>query len=113
MKTVLFWLPRLIAISIAIFLSVFAFDVFSMPAPFGKKMIGFTIHTIPSISILIIAIITWKKSFWGSFLFTLLFIAITFYFKTYNNATSFLILSIPLLFIALLYTLEYFYIKRK
>jgi len=112
MKTFLFWLPRLLAILMAVSLSVFAFDVFSMPAPIWKRIGGFVIHTIPSILILTIVIISWKRSFWGTALFTLLFIGFTIVFHTYTNTMRFLILSLPVLIIALFYTSHYFYSKQ-
>jgi hypothetical protein len=84
-----------------------------MPAPFWKKVGGFMIHTIPTFLIIFFVLISWKKSLWGSSLFSLLFVIATLYFNTYMKALSFTIISLPLLIIALLYTLEFLYKKRK
>lgn len=113
MKALLFWMPRLLAILIATFFMMFSFDVFDIPAPFWKKIVGFLIHSIPTFLIIFILILSWKKPIWGTYLFTLFFIIATLYFRTYMRVMSFTLLSIPLLVVALLFTIEYFYDKKK
>jgi hypothetical protein len=113
MKLFLFWLPRLLALTLAFSLGIFAIDVLSMPAPFWRKIGGFIIHLIPSISILAITTISWKKSFIGILLFAILFVGFTLFFKTYNNSTRFIILSLPILIIALLYSLDFLNSRRE
>lgn len=98
-KTVLFWSPRLITILLALFLSLFAADVFSSGYNVVETMIALFMHLIPSFILLIILAISWKQEWVGG----LLFIAFSFLYTiiTANKFKLDVILLIPLpLFIA-------------
>ncbi len=112
MKALLFWIPRLLAILLALFIGLFALDVFGIPAPVWKKIVGLIIHLIPSILILIITGYAWKKPLWASVGFVAFFVFATLYFRTYKHALNFTIISLPLLIIAALYAIDYFKNRR-
>lgn len=112
MKSLQFWMPRLLAILLALFFGIFALDVFDIPAPAWKKIAGLIIHLIPSILILIITVYTWKKPLWASVGFTAFFVFTTLYFRTYNHALNFTVISLPQLLIAVLFAIEFFKNKR-
>ncbi len=89
------WFPRVLTILFTMFLSIFAFDVFEGEAPLIEKVGGFLIHLIPSYLLIAILIISWKKPMVGGFVFILLSIIFTVFFKTYANIFSFLLVSLP------------------
>ena len=111
MKYFLFFTPRLLAISIAIFLEVFAFNIFGVIIPFEKKFGIFMIHSIPSLYLLTATIISWKKSLYGIISFTIILIGFSLYFDTLNDSALFLVISVPLLIIVILYTIDFFFRK--
>lgn len=64
------WLPRIIIIVMALFLMIFSFDVFEMQGSLLDKAAGFIVHSLPSLSILVSVIITWRSPKAAAILFT-------------------------------------------
>jgi uncharacterized membrane protein YidH (DUF202 family) len=58
---VIHWTPRVAAILIILFLSLFSLDVFEMEASPLELLGGFLIHNIPSIILLALLILAWKR----------------------------------------------------
>ena len=99
----LIWIPRVLAIVFIVFLLLFGLDVFSENAPFMKKLGGFFMHSIPSIILLLILFISWKKPLIGGTLFILFSIAFTLYFRTYGSLSTFLLLTFPVVLVGILF----------
>jgi len=55
------WAPRVAAMLIIFFISLFSLDVFEMDAPPLELLGGFLMHNIPSIAMLILLIFAWKR----------------------------------------------------
>lgn len=65
MKKVLYWSPRILAILFIAFISMFALDVFTEPSwPLALLM-----HLLPSVVLIILTILSWKKNFAGAIIF--------------------------------------------
>lgn len=78
---IIHWAPRLAAIGIIFFVSLFSLDVFSMDAPPLELLGGFLMHSLPAIAMLILLIFAWKRPVIGfvaflvaAILFTLRFV---------------------------------------
>jgi pilus assembly protein TadC len=99
----LIWIPRVLAIVFIAFLLLFGLDVFSENAPFIKKLGGFFMQSIPSFILLLILFIFWKKPLIGGFLFILFSIAFTLYFRTYGSLSTFLLLTLPMVLVGILF----------
>lgn len=97
------WIPRILSIIFILFLSLFAFDVFGTNAPFYKELGGFIIHLLPSIILVIILIVFWKKPTYSGLSFIILAILFTIFYKTYTNLISFILISFLPAFIGLLF----------
>jgi hypothetical protein len=69
---IIFWLPRLLTLFFAIFISLFALDVFSEESSFWQAVVGFIIHLIPTFVILLILYLAWRREWVGSIFFALL-----------------------------------------
>lgn len=61
MATFLFWTPRLLAIAFAVFLALFALD--------STRPAELLVHLIPSLLVLAILAIAWKREWVGAVLF--------------------------------------------
>ena len=70
-RRLLFWLPRILTILFAVFISLFAMDVWSESGSFGQKLAGFLIHLIPTFAILIILVLAWRWEWVGGAAFLL------------------------------------------
>jgi hypothetical protein len=65
MKRIFHWLPRVSAILLVAFVSLFALDVFSEP----NWPVALFMHLIPSYFLIAISIVAWKHELLGGFLF--------------------------------------------
>ncbi len=66
------WLPKLLAIILISFLTLFSFDVITSTSSIFEIIVGFTIHSIPSLILLVALIVAWWKPRIGAVMFTLL-----------------------------------------
>lgn len=100
----LWWLPRIFSILFALFLGVFSFDIFGKSLGPWKAGWLFTIHNIPTIIIVVILILSWKRSWLGGVSFILL--GIIFFFLQPDKGNS-LFTIVPLLIIGMLFLLNW------
>ena len=92
----LLWLPRGIAIIYILFLSLFALDVFSEGYGFLELLVALFMHLLPSLVLVAILILAWKRPKWGGIAFLVLGLIFTVFFNTYESLVGFLIISLPL-----------------
>ncbi len=71
-KQILFWSPRVLSILFAIFISIFALDVFSEGYDFWRTLLAFAIHLIPTAIIILFLIIAWRWEWIGGVVFLIL-----------------------------------------
>jgi hypothetical protein len=62
----LFWTPRVLCIAYAIFLSLFALDVFGAGKGFWKTLVALAVHLIPTFIVLIVLTIAWRWEWVGA-----------------------------------------------
>ena len=87
------WIPRILSIIFILFLSLFAFDVFGTDAPFYQQLGGFIIHLLPSIILVVILKIFWKKPTYCGLSYIFIAVLFTFFFNTYRNIFSLILIS--------------------
>ena len=68
-KHVLFWSPRVLCILFAMFLSLFALDVFNEGYGFGETIFALLMHLVPVYIVVIILILAWRREWIGAILF--------------------------------------------
>lgn len=106
MKKTMKWLPRVLAIAYILFISIFALDAFSEEYTLLEMIVGFLVHLLPSFILVIITLIAWKKEFTGGILFIISGVGFTLFFNTYRELISFVLISIPLIVIGLLFIIS-------
>jgi len=77
---IVFWLPRIMGLLFCGFLALFSLDVFSIQAPPLQLILGFFIHNIPALIVLLATIVAWKWERAGGLLFLVIAIAAYFFF---------------------------------
>ena len=65
-KRLLFWFPRAMGIAFAIFLSLFALDVFHEGHGLGKALLALLIHLVPALMVLTVLAIAWRWEWIGA-----------------------------------------------
>jgi len=68
-KRLLFWMPRILCIAFAAFVSLFALDVFGEGYDFFETTLAFVIHLIPTGIILIALVVFWRWEWFGEMAF--------------------------------------------
>ena len=101
-KRLLVWTPRGFGILYALFLSLFALDVFDERQDLFTAILGFLIHLVPTYLIVITLIVAWKWEWIGSIIFTAL--ALFYIFSSKGQAW---IISGPLFLLGFLFLLSW------
>jgi hypothetical protein len=71
-RGVVFWMPRVLSILFALFISLFALDVFGAGYGFWETIVALLIHLVPTGMILIALAIAWRWEWIGGILFAAL-----------------------------------------
>lgn len=105
-KKVITWTPRILAILYIIFITLFAFDESLISLPWF-------VHIMPTILLTLILVLTWRKPLGAAITFLILGFGFTLIFKTYENWLQFLLISLPLILMGILFLLEKLFFRKK
>jgi len=104
------WLPRIAAILYAAFLSLFALDVFTEGKGSVKILLALGIHLIPSLALVVLILVAWRREWIGAVVFALLagtYIAMNLAHKQWIAAIAW-----PMVLISFFYLLAWIYSKK-
>ena len=108
-KRVLFWTPRVLCILFALFLSLFAMDVFGEGYGFWETILALLIHLVPVYIVLIVLVIAWRWEWVGA----ILFIAFAVFYLVWSwgrfHWSAYLGISGPLVLLGVLFLLNWIY----
>jgi len=107
---ILLWAPRILCILFAIFISFFAFDVFDQGTGFWKTLLALLIHLIPTFLIIIILILSWKRTWIGGISYILIGIAYIIWSSQTGRGSQ--IIYIPLFLVGILFLTSWFLRKK-
>lgn len=107
MRQLLHWAPRVVAIGFAIFLSLFAFDVFTEYERLLEIMVALFMHLVPTYFVIAATLIAWRWPGKGAVAFALLGIATMLFFRTYQELITFLLVSMPLFVVGVLFYADF------
>lgn len=71
-ERILCWMPRILSILFAAFISIFALDVLGTGDSRGETILAFLIHLIPTALVLVALVIAWRWERMGAILFAAL-----------------------------------------
>jgi len=103
------WFPRILCILFALFISLFALDVFSEGHSLLKSIWAFIIHLIPSYIIVITLVISWKREWIGALIYTVLGIAYIIMAWGRFPISVYLLIAGPLFLIGILFGFRWVY----
>jgi hypothetical protein len=103
-KRVLFWTPRVLCILFAVFISMFALDVFSEGYGFGETILALLIHLVPTFLVVIALVIAWRWEMIGA----IAFIALALFYLMSGGGESWVI-SGPLFLVGVLFLFNWIY----
>ena len=106
-ERVLFWIPRVLCILFAMFLSLFSLDVFSEGYGFGEAILALLIHLVPTYVVVIALAIAWRWEGVGA----ILFIALALVYLVVSRGEGWVI-SGPLSLLGVLFLFNWIYRTR-
>jgi hypothetical protein len=108
-KFLLFWTPRILCILFAVFLSLFAGDVFDMHQGFWKTILGLLIHLIPAGIVLLALVVSWRREWVGAILFNAM--GIYYLVTNFKHPNAIMVIAGPLFLIGVLFLLNWIFRK--
>ena len=110
MKRLLFWAPRMLCILFAVFVSVFAFDVFDEGDGFWETVIAFLMHLIPTTGvILVVLVLSWRWEWIGGVLFIALGVLYLFWSWGRFDWIAYLAISGPMFSVGVLFLINWIF----
>ncbi len=100
-RRALYWTPRVLCIAFAIFLSMFALDVFSEGYSFWQTLVALMIHLVPTAIIVVVLALAWRWEWVGAVLFAAA--GMTYLIKARGHPDWVMTISGPLFLIAALF----------
>lgn len=111
-RKILFWTPRVLGVLIALFISIFALDVFMEGYGFWETIAALLMHLIPTAIVLVILGIAWRWEKIGGILFILLGVLYITLFWDPDRLPAYLMISGPLFLVGILFLLDGFVRKE-
>jgi hypothetical protein len=105
-KKILYWSPRILGILIAVFVSLFALDVFGEGYSTVETIVALAMHLIPTFVILVVLGIAWRWEWIGGLLFVALGVLYITLFWEPSNLPAYLAISGPLFLTGILFLLD-------
>ncbi len=103
----LHWTPRVLGILFAVFISLFALDVFEEGEPLSRMLLGFAMHMIPTALVVIAVLVAWRWPAVGGLLFIALGVAYAVMVHGKENVWALVAIGGPLLLVGLLFVVDY------
>jgi len=106
-RSVFFWAPRILTILFALFLSVFALDVFAETTGFLQTLTALVLHLMPTFLVVVLLVLAWRWELTGVIAFVGL--AITYIVVMWGRFpwVTYATISGPLLLISVLFLLSW------
>lgn len=109
----LFWAPRILGILFAVWLSVFALDVFGEGYGFWGTVFALMMHLIPTALVVVVLVVAWRWEWVGAVAFGLLGLLYMVWMSGRVHPFMFLFFSGPLFLVAILFWLNWRYSTKR
>jgi hypothetical protein len=105
---IIHWAPRIAAILIILFISLFSLDVFETQASPLEVLGGLLVHNIPSIALIVLLAFSWKRPAVGFVAFLVAGALFTLFFvRDFYALSNLLFFVLPILLIACLFYIDW------
>lgn len=108
-KQFLFWSPRVLCILFAVFVSLFALDVFGEGRTLGETVLALLIHLVPTYLVVIALLLAWRWEWIGGVLFIALGVFYLIWTRGRFPWVTYLAMSGPLFAAGVLFLLNWAY----
>jgi hypothetical protein len=108
-KQVVFWMPRILCVLFAVFISLFALDVFGAGCGFWGTIVALLMHLVPTAIILVALAIAWRWEWIGAVLFVALGVWYVIMAWGKFDWVTYLLIAGPLFLLGALFMVNWFY----
>jgi hypothetical protein len=105
-KRAVYWTPRVLCILFAVFISLFALDVFEGKG-FWETSVALLLHLVPTIIIVTVLVVSWRREWIGGILFIALGIFYVVWAWGRLHWAAYAFISGPLLLVGILFLLNW------
>jgi cytochrome bd-type quinol oxidase subunit 2 len=109
---ILLWMPRVLAMALAVLLAMFAMDVFVQATDFWSTSRDFVTHLLPAVCVLAIVILGWRHDGLAALGFLALSVAYFVALVGWRHLPESLVLTMPPLGISLAYCARWRLLKQ-
>lgn len=109
----MYWTPRIIVILFALFISLFALDVFDENRSTWETILALLLHLIPTAIIIVSLFIAWKWELFGAFFYPALGVIYIIWAWGKFPVITYLTISGPVVIIGILFFLSWNYHRRQ
>jgi len=106
--SLIFWTPRVLTNLLAIFLTIFSLDIFEMEKGFWNITLALFLHNLPSIGIILILVLAWRKEWIGAVIFPLFGLIYLFINLGKMHSSTFAVITSPLVLLGFLFLLVWY-----
>jgi hypothetical protein len=100
-RNVLLWAPRVLGVLLCVFIGMFALDAFSEGKGVKEALPDFAIHLVPSLLLLAVVVLSWRREWIGGVAF--LGLAILYAVMVRGRLDWIIVISGPLVIVGLLF----------
>jgi hypothetical protein len=113
-QRLLYWTPRVLGILYAVFIGIFAADVFGEGRGFWQTALALLIHLIPTFLVAAILVVSWRREWIGGAAFIAFGVLYAIWARNrpFFGWSTFLLISGPLLLTGVLFLLNWRYRKE-
>lgn len=111
-KRLMFWSPRILGILFAVFISLFALDVFGAGLSLWDSIRAFLIHLVPVYVVVLVLLLAWRWEWVGAVAFAALATFYVVWAWGELHWTAYAAISGPLFLLAILFLLGWIYRAR-
>ncbi len=109
LRRFIYWAPRVLSILFAIFISLFALDVFGEGYGFWETLLGLLIHLVPVYLLVGGLLLAWRWPWVGAILYFALAILYVILSGGQQHWTAYLAISLPLTVLSVLWLVNWIY----
>ena len=106
-SSAIFWAPRILTILFALFLSVFALDVFTETKGLFQILAALVMHLTPTLIVIVLLVLAWRWEFVGVVAFAALAIVYIVVMWGRFPLSTYVVISGPMLLISVLFFLSW------
>jgi len=106
-KRLVFWTPRILCIVYAVFVSLFALDVFGEGNGLGQTVLALLMHLIPTAVIVVVLAVSWRREWLAAVVF--IAAGVLYLFSNLEHVDWVLVISGPLWLIGIFFLVNWLF----